>query len=816
MPARFLQIRTRGRVSPRILPLSGQTVRIGRGSLCEARVDDPALADVECFLRLTGETWHLQPLSRSGRVAIDGRPVDHLRAVATNVPIRVGEATLTLRDRAEADSPFRPIEVPPAAGPGSSARVVVARDDSDDRLSDRPYFTPKPKAQDAPASNSGVARKHRSFVEPVRDVTSGPSRTNSETTTAGLKTAAIDGSLDRKTTEPVVATRRPTPAERMWQARWKAVGRALRSSGEPQVVEEPSIVPFVRTVSEPEPAFEPVQGTPDVGEMPRILDESVSPASAEVSHAFPVVESSPAIEDITASVPDPTPISVVQATVQIETSEVHWAIADSITEPVAVSFASVDAPAGDDLRSRTEVADLGTPTAQPDPPPSVDPPLLSAAPRKPRPSRPAPPRPSPRVERPVAPRPSEPVDDPEWPSVQSLLSVPRPEPVRRVPRAKKNRPQPALTTPRSPSGWSIPTWLALPACILIVGLVGSAGVFFALQWGDDGREAGLLADRLLAPGGPRAIAENDVNPDATWWKTTSGHLATKAAALGATKGSREREESSRFLLDAARVSAPLEPSTRLARAEFASRGRDSDSLPALGLSRDASSLALTARVLAKDGKNEPALTAYRSALALASQGGDARGGIPPFVDTPEAHRFALPSETLILEIVREMAGQPGWKYETWSTALPDHGLVLLATYRVLREKGDPEAESSLNRLVESPETPTSGSIGLHVAAKAEGMALKQRAEDGADLYSEAITLAGDDATRRAWHLNRALILARSGDRVKAHDAMMAARAGRGDDVIGRRVAESLKQEGLDKAIPTAAVPSPASLRTRAN
>jgi len=767
MPPRFLQIRTRGRASPRVVNLSAETIRIGRGVLCEARVDDPALAEVECLLRLTGETWHIQPLGRGGRVTIDGRAVEHLRAVAPNVAIRIGDATITLRDRAEADAPFGAIEVPAATC--ASAWAFGARDDSEDRLGDRPYVAPRPKPRPTVPTQADSSRA---------TVRCEPDRRSRPAPEPEVRPQPVARST-RTEPEPGSATRRPTPAERMWQARWRAVGRALRATGEvTQVDDGPATVPFAAKKADPA--------------LPKLAVH----------------------EDF-------------------ESSAVAWAIPDA--DPVAVSFAAAPEQGGDDLLARSTVADLATvpvepapaatpeTTPTPEPSPAV-PPLLHAAPRKPKTASPPHRAPASEPRRAPAPAPAPApsaglLDDPAWPTVQSLLSASRPIPTRPRPAAKPVRSRPSLTIPSRPKHWSFPVWLALPACILVIGTVGAVGVLLALAWGTDDREAGVLADRLFAPNAT-TVAEGEINPDATWWKTTSGHLSTKAAALGAGKGPASREESARFLLDAARSVAPLEPASRLARAEIASRSRDASSLPALGMSRDASALALTARLLAREGKTEPALNAYRSALALAAQGVDPRNHAPMFLDSPDARRFALTAEATVLDLVREMATQPGWTFATWSPALPEHGLVLLATYRVLNDRGAAETEAALAKLVACGDAPETGSPALHLAAKAEGLALSRRGVEGASLYNEAITRVGDEATRRAWHLNRALILARSGEREKAIAATVAARAGRGDDEIGHRVAQSLIREGLSKPFGNQeATTTPATsgmLRTRAN
>jgi hypothetical protein len=168
------------------------------------------------------------------------------------------------------------------------------------------------------------------------------------------------------------------------------------------------------------------------------------------------------------------------------------------------------------------------------------------------------------------------------------------------------------------------------------------------------------------------------------------------------------------------------------------------------------------------------------------------------LDNEEIRRFVLPAETTMVAIIREMAAQPGWNASVWLDAVPDHALARLAAYQVLHARAEPEAESLLTALVEPTQPTAIGSLPVHLAARAEAAGLKGLTEQAAALYQEAIERIDDEAIKRTWHLNRALILSRGGERDRASDAMVAARAGRGDDEIGRKVALCLFREGLVK------------------
>jgi hypothetical protein len=321
----------------------------------------------------------------------------------------------------------------------------------------------------------------------------------------------------------------------------------------------------------------------------------------------------------------------------------------------------------------------------------------------------------------------------------------------------------------------------------------------------------LLADRLHLPhaSGSELFHEGEVSEGASWWGTTGGHLAIKAAALAASRGGPARDESVAFLLDAARKAAPLEPSTHLARAQRAGDPRDaSAAVAALGLSRDTVALAATGGSLARAGKTDASLAAYRAALDLAARAEISRGETPTFVDGDQTNRFALPYEEQITGIIREMAAQPDWTFATWFPALPDHGLVLLVTYRVLSERNSPEADAALERLVSTEAAPSEGSALLHDAARAEGLALRGRLDEAAGLYQAAIEAMPEETVRRTWWLNLAEILARGASKEKTNDALLAARAGRGDDFIGKRVARTMAREGLGGKTGSAATGRP--------
>lgn len=861
----FLHIQSRARSAARVVALTGGTVRIGRAADCEARLDDPSLAEVEGLLRLQGEHWHIQPLSPRGRITIDGRTVTHLRALAPNVPMRVGDATLVLRDREAMPAGFGTIEVP--AAPVASTYARYSSVVEDDRLGDRPRAEPRREAPNRP------------------------------TPTATVPPAT-----------PSSASRRDA-ATRLWEARFRAAGRSLRARGataaEPPaepVAPEPAVIPFAPRI-EPSPATgqeteteRPTRdsdpsygrgtfsypGTPS--DAPRLHGPELQAAAVEESAAYGPGEprtigagnrlsvpengdedtsgqgpgtphfhpaGSEVIGEVASAIPattfpiersgnfggngDPGPLesSIGNPESAFRTAptevpppgctepEVLWAI--PAASPEAILSAATELPLFA-VESATIEARIDVPPMA-DPPEAAEPAAVAPVPVRPRratstnvpASRPSrsdlPRRGRPRPAAPPVPaRELEP--DEEWPSVRTILAARPADAPRPAPRPRKEKRRPIPTASAAPALWGLPIWLTWTVSLAATLTIGAVGLMLALAWSADDRDAGILADRLLKADAnlKEPIAEAEINADATWWKTTGPHLALRAVALGMTRGGATRQESTRFLLDAARSVSPLEPASRLARADLASDD-PKDPLATLGLSRDAMSLALTARTLARRGKTAPALETYRSALAIAARADVTRGRVPEFLDDATARRFALPSESFVVAIVREMASQKDWTPKLWADAIPDHGLVLLASYRVLKEKGEPEAEDALRRLVESGDTPSVGNAALHAAARAEGLALAGKAQEAEAIYAAAIAGMADPAIRRTWHLNRGVILARLGgdERDRATEAMDAARAGRGDDEIGKQVAQAMNREGMR----TKGTPSPGQ-KLRAN
>ncbi|MDB5351168.1 MAG: hypothetical protein JWN86_2415 [Planctomycetota bacterium] len=801
----FLHIESRDRSASRVLELPGDSIRIGRGTQCEVRLGEPSLAEVECLLRRRGQTWHVQPLGPPGRISIDGRAVDHLRALAAGVPLRVGDYHLTLRPTASAATGFRQIEIPIPVSPSPVPRLSELDEDE-------------------------IGLQGREYSDPTRTAARPAATLPRIPTNAPI-------SAERSRTDLRTTWQKAKHDERVWEARWRAAGQNLRSRQGGSGVEPATVAPATRpTVDLSSPSIVPFPNRQENFvrlAVPDGMEDAIAEGDevAESSSPDALISelTSPEIDTSWISVsPLASPESVVTAFTESAgigpeaVSQTTATIADAgsnetmIRDPqVRSSEVPGPGPEANPPTRSTErdapVQEASVPQASASTPP--------APPRRPRPvKRPASRErtPTPKVEPPLPD-----VDDLEWPSARVILAA-HDAATRRSRRTRsegiraKIVPRQSPTEGIEPAQWSVPFWLGwLPTAAAFL-LLGTAGVYLSWIWGQDSREAGLLADRLLrkTATATEKFSDAEVNPEAAWWRTTGGHIALKAAALGGTRGDAARDETIAFLLDSARKFAPLEPSTRLARAQ--KEGAAAEAASALGLSRDTVALALTGRRLAREGKVDAALAAYRRAMELVVQADFTRSRTPVFLDlsAENVKRFALPYEDLIAAIVRDMAEQTEWTFARWSGALPDHGLVLLATYRVLVERQSGDADGALDRLV-AAEAISSGSPVLHAAARAEGLAAKGRLEDAASLYRDAIAAMPDDWVRRTWWLNLGEILARGDDATKATDALMSARAGRGDDEIGHRVAQAMARQGLG-ATTAASTTNPKAQRLKAN
>ena len=304
--------------------------------------------------------------------------------------------------------------------------------------------------------------------------------------------------------------------------------------------------------------------------------------------------------------------------------------------------------------------------------------------------------------------------------------------------------------------------------------------------------AAIATDRLLTS--DRAfqrspLPESVGPPQGGWTVSTAGHLAHWAIFLARFAGEdKQSPAETTALLERALSASPINPTARLALAQLEPVQNTADvSIRSLGLSRDAVSLAWTARRLLVAGRKEDALKLYGRALSVAVPDVSSRSRVPRFIEDPGIRRYLLPGEEQLRDIVADLVSQNAWMFDEWSRALPDRPTVLIATARLLREKGRSEAETVLDRLVEIKAIGEAGPVAL--AARAEAFALRSRWKEADQLYRQAIDSVADPTIARSWWFNLADIAYRSDDESQRQAALRAASAVASSDDITRRAAD---------------------------
>ena len=308
--------------------------------------------------------------------------------------------------------------------------------------------------------------------------------------------------------------------------------------------------------------------------------------------------------------------------------------------------------------------------------------------------------------------------------------------------------------------------------------------------------AAIVTDRLLTS--DRAIQRSPLPesvgpPEGGWMVSTAGHLAHWAIFMARFAGEENKSPAeTAVLLERALPASPINPAARLALAQLETVQNTTDvSIRSLGLSRDAVSLAWTARRLLAAGRKEDALKVYGRALSVAVPNVSSRSPVPRFIEDPGIRRYLLPGEEQVRDIVADLVSQNAWMFDEWSGALPETPTVLIATARLLREKGRSEADAVLDRLLENKATgEASGESGpLALAARAEAFALRSRWKEADQLYRQAIDSMADPTIARSWWFNLADISYRSDDETERQAALRAASAVASSDDITRRAAD---------------------------
>src|SRR5271157_1746975 len=387
---------------------------------------------------------------------------------------------------------------------------------------------------------------------------------------------------------------------------------------------------------------------------------------------------------------------------------------------------------------------------------------------------------------------------PDLPSAKDILAAVsmRPSALSGKPSTRMNEDQGKPTERWEPDQWFPHLWLVWPPTALLVIGMGIVGSLLSLQWSSDSLNASVVSQRLLTrsenQGREKPLPESVVPPQSSWWKTTPLHLAEWGVYLGRTRTDDDRTDEGRELVEAAVRISPINPMARLARAQLPSKSSESTSRALdLGLSRDAVSLAWSARALRHAGKKESAIRVYRQALQIACDNDLAPASKPTFNDEPNVRRYFLPGETTARAIVQELITDADWTFHDWSEALPKNTVAILAAVRLLSEHERPEAQALLKQILnQKQEIVSTGAEGaVHTAMIAEAHALLSQWREAEQQYHQAIDRISDLTIKRSWWFNLASVALQFNDEAQRKVALEAALEAPVSDDISRRALE---------------------------
>ena len=375
----------------------------------------------------------------------------------------------------------------------------------------------------------------------------------------------------------------------------------------------------------------------------------------------------------------------------------------------------------------------------------------------------------------------------DWPSVSDIF-INRP-PSREEPAAGRvksrraaavhSRPEPTLC--REPAQWSIPVWLGwFPATAASLFFV-AALVGLNWYWTIDNYQVGMVARRLDPKSGLTTPLPEEIEPGPVqWWRTSANHLLTWARYLDRAENDPAKQAESRELLVKASEISPLSPTVRHAAAIAASDPTQADRFAlakAVGQSRDILTLTHAGGQLLKAGKQDSARDAYRMALEMACKTGVDQP-ISPVLDGAQI-RYSLPTEDLLVPVIRDMVSQKNWGFADWQAAIPRRTVAPLVAARVLQEMRHRDAKAALElaRSDAISETLIAGAnraentvSAVLLAAEAEALAMDDKLKESLECYRAAIERMPIDRVARSWWLNLAEIARRlnhDSDRRKA-------------------------------------------------
>ena len=376
----------------------------------------------------------------------------------------------------------------------------------------------------------------------------------------------------------------------------------------------------------------------------------------------------------------------------------------------------------------------------------------------------------------------------DWPSVSDIF-INRParreeSSIRRA-KSKKSVPlrsRPEPTVSQEPGEWTIPVWLGwFPATAASLFVLASL-VGINWFWTVDNYHAGMVARRLDPKSGLTAALPEGIEPGPTqWWRTSASHLLTWVRYLDRAENDPAQLAESRELLNKASEISPLSSTVRHAAAIAASNAKQVDGFAlakAVGQSRDILTLTHAGGQLLRAGKMKSAREAYRMALEMASRT-EVDQPISPVLDGAQIRRYSLPTEDLLVPVIRDMASQTIWGFDDWQSAIPRRTVAPLVAARVLQEMRHRDARTALDLARDDAisETLIAGAnrsentvSAVLLAAEAEALAMDDKLKESLECYRSAIERMPIDRVSRSWWLNLAEIARRlnhDSDRRKA-------------------------------------------------
>jgi tetratricopeptide (TPR) repeat protein len=783
----------------RVVDVPWISVRVGRAAFCEVRLAANDLADEACRLYRRGRLWHLVPVGGDPKseILLEGRRVDASCLLPFNVPFRIGEFCLTLRQDRTVDPDWG---LYPGTVPDRPKKSTVV-------------FERGPFGRDR-TEPADLVVEPQAIVEPPF---------KPEWRPQGMPTVSAPGA-DYSAGASV---------KDRWETRWRVAGAELKArSQRPSSSHEPRR-PRVQAGFDSVPvkaprAPRPMPTAPPQPEPPaRPTSKTSAPVEVVPSEPVPVADPSEFeffAHHLSAEVNDgPNTVVTDQPSVgaMIETSAPEPSFADLPPENL-VSLDDEPRPKTDDeswyempilvLPPETKSGE-STPETTTRPARSSrqranktslktesDRPRLSSS----RSRKNSEPKNEPSVRAPIDREPhsnsanrAEPAPDvkaAQWPSAKDIMASHRTRAKPPVASVAAGRPMPetGLTVPREPAHWTVPVWLLGPPVAVFVLAIGLGGGVLSWRWATDAYAVSIMTGRLMSADGraPRsALAVSVEPPDGTWTNSTAQHLAHWAIFMCRNETGQQpplREASA--LLNKALQISPLNPTARLAIAQFEmAEAGEPISQRALGLSRDALSLSLCARRLLVAGDKENALKIFGKALGIAAGTQGPRAGVPRFSDDAGVSRYLLPGEERVQNVVREMVSKNEWTFDELSAALPRNPATFVAAARVLKKLGRAEAERLVDVVLDDrgPLEDAQGPDALGLAARAEAFALKSRWRESEEQYRLAIERSDDDTIKRSWWFNLADIEHQLHDESQRQVALRAALADAGDDISQR-------------------------------